>query len=63
MIYLVTNLEIQNTIRILIHLINKLKLMQVAGCAHLDYMSNQFDINEKMRAILIDWLIEVKKTY
>ncbi|KAM0945174.1 putative cyclin domain-containing protein [Dioscorea sansibarensis] len=23
------------------------------------YMSNQFDINERMRAILIDWLIEV----
>jgi hypothetical protein len=24
-----------------------------------DYMSSQGDINEKMRAILIDWLIEV----
>ncbi|KAL4577766.1 hypothetical protein LXL04_013879 [Taraxacum kok-saghyz] len=24
-----------------------------------DYMTQQFDINEKMRAILIDWLIEV----
>ncbi|XP_020084579.1 cyclin-B2-1-like isoform X2 [Ananas comosus] len=35
------------------------KRTEVAGCAHLDYMSNQFDINEKMRAILIDWLIEV----
>ncbi|XP_072957219.1 cyclin-B2-1-like [Typha angustifolia] len=32
---------------------------EVTGCVHPDYMSNQFDINEKMRAILIDWLIEV----
>ncbi|WOL09745.1 hypothetical protein Cni_G18498 [Canna indica] len=32
---------------------------EVASCASPDYMSNQFDINEKMRAILIDWLIEV----
>ncbi|XP_020091671.1 G2/mitotic-specific cyclin-2-like isoform X1 [Ananas comosus] len=29
------------------------------GCVCPNYMSNQFDINEKMRAILIDWLIEV----
>jgi hypothetical protein len=26
-----------------------------------DYMSNQGDINKKMRAILIDWLIEVEQ--
>jgi hypothetical protein len=26
-----------------------------------DYMSSQEDINSKMRAILIDWLIEVPK--
>lgn len=26
-----------------------------------DYMSTQEDINEKMRAILVDWLIEVEK--
>ncbi|KAJ8504657.1 hypothetical protein OPV22_005543 [Ensete ventricosum] len=32
---------------------------EVAGCASPQYMSHQFDINEKMRAILIDWLIEV----
>ncbi|OAY82978.1 Cyclin-B2-2, partial [Ananas comosus] len=29
------------------------------GCVCPNYMCNQFDINEKMRAILIDWLIEV----
>ncbi|XP_020582003.1 LOW QUALITY PROTEIN: G2/mitotic-specific cyclin-2-like [Phalaenopsis equestris] len=29
------------------------------GCVSANYMSNQFDINERMRAILIDWLIEV----
>lgn len=33
--------------------------MQVISCVNPDYMSHQFDINEKMRAILIDWLIEV----
>lgn len=26
---------------------------------HYGYITNQTDINEKMRAILIDWLIEV----
>ncbi|XP_020113126.1 cyclin-B2-2-like [Ananas comosus] len=30
-----------------------------SGCVSPNYMANQFDINEKMRAILIDWLIEV----
>ncbi|KAH7692018.1 cyclin B protein [Dioscorea alata] len=29
------------------------------SCVCPNYMSNQFDINERMRAILIDWLIEV----
>ncbi|KAG7540244.1 Cyclin-like [Arabidopsis thaliana x Arabidopsis arenosa] len=29
------------------------------SCVPLDYMAQQFDITEKMRAILIDWLIEV----
>lgn len=29
------------------------------SCVRPDYMSSQGDINEKMRAILIDWLIEV----
>ncbi|KAI0499394.1 hypothetical protein KFK09_020297 [Dendrobium nobile] len=29
------------------------------GCVPPNYMSTQFDINERMRAILIDWLIEV----
>ncbi|URE28612.1 hypothetical protein MUK42_18201 [Musa troglodytarum] len=32
---------------------------EVTSCVSPDYMSQQFDINEKMRAILVDWLIEV----
>ncbi|WOL16827.1 G2/mitotic-specific cyclin-2-like [Canna indica] len=32
---------------------------EVTSCVSPAYMSHQFDINEKMRAILIDWLIEV----
>lgn len=32
---------------------------EVQSCVPADYMSRQADINEKMRAILIDWLIEV----
>ncbi|KAB1223284.1 Cyclin-B2-4 [Morella rubra] len=30
-----------------------------SSCVSQTYMAHQFDINEKMRAILIDWLIEV----
>ncbi|XP_062176696.1 G2/mitotic-specific cyclin-2-like [Alnus glutinosa] len=30
-----------------------------SSCVSPDYMALQFDLNEKMRAILIDWLIEV----
>ncbi|PIA46803.1 hypothetical protein AQUCO_01500385v1 [Aquilegia coerulea] len=30
-----------------------------SGCVSAAYMSQQYDINERMRAILIDWLIEV----
>ncbi|XP_042500856.1 G2/mitotic-specific cyclin-2-like isoform X2 [Macadamia integrifolia] len=30
-----------------------------SSCVSLTYMEQQFDINQKMRAILIDWLIEV----
>ncbi|KAL5557411.1 hypothetical protein UlMin_039647 [Ulmus minor] len=33
--------------------------MEGVGCVSPNYMVQQFDINEKMRAILIDWLIEV----
>ncbi|KNA12800.1 hypothetical protein SOVF_122630 [Spinacia oleracea] len=35
------------------------KRMEACSCVSPDYMSQQFDINEKMRAILIDWLVEV----
>ncbi|XP_055803341.1 G2/mitotic-specific cyclin-2-like [Solanum dulcamara] len=33
--------------------------MEVYGCASPNYMAQQVDINERMRSILIDWLIEV----
>lgn len=33
--------------------------MQGLRCVSPNYMTQQDDINEKMRAILIDWLIEV----
>lgn len=33
--------------------------MEGYGCASPNYMAQQVDINEKMRSILIDWLIEV----
>ncbi|XVF62280.1 hypothetical protein PTKIN_Ptkin08bG0204800 [Pterospermum kingtungense] len=33
--------------------------MEKCGCVSPNYMAQQSDINEKMRAILIDWLIEV----
>ncbi|CAL5326555.1 unnamed protein product [Camellia sinensis] len=35
------------------------KKMENCSCVSPNYMAQQFDINEKMRAILIDWLIEV----
>lgn len=34
--------------------------MQISSCVSPTYMDHQSDINEKMRAILIDWLLEVK---
>ncbi len=33
--------------------------VQVQSCVPADYMDRQAEIKEKMRAILIDWLIEV----
>ncbi|VFQ88209.1 unnamed protein product [Cuscuta campestris] len=33
--------------------------VESGSCVSPDYMAQQFDINERMRAILIDWLIEV----
>jgi len=35
--------------------------LQSSSCAPSNYMSQQSDINERMRGILIDWLIEVHK--
>ncbi|XP_031379760.1 cyclin-B2-3-like isoform X2 [Punica granatum] len=36
------------------------KKVEGSGCVPPNYMDQQFDINEHMRAILIDWLIEVQ---
>ncbi|VVA99412.1 unnamed protein product [Arabis nemorensis] len=33
--------------------------MESFSCVPVDYMAQQMDLNDKMRAILIDWLIEV----
>ncbi|KAK6916808.1 Cyclin, N-terminal [Dillenia turbinata] len=33
--------------------------VEISTCISPNYMAHQFNINEKMRAILIDWLIEV----
>ncbi|XP_058772680.1 G2/mitotic-specific cyclin-1-like isoform X2 [Vicia villosa] len=33
--------------------------VESTGCVSPNYMADQFDINERMRAILIDWLVEV----
>ncbi|XP_038704044.1 G2/mitotic-specific cyclin-2-like isoform X2 [Tripterygium wilfordii] len=35
------------------------KKAEASGCVSSSYMLQQFDINERMRGILIDWLIEV----
>ncbi|KAF2573018.1 hypothetical protein F2Q70_00000963 [Brassica cretica] len=35
------------------------RTMESFSCVPVDYMMQQVDLNEKMRAILIDWLIEV----
>lgn len=35
------------------------KKVESSGCVPSNYMGQQFDINERMRGILIDWLIEV----
>lgn len=40
-------------------ILNCSHFLQISSCVYPNYMDNQADINEKMRAILIDWLIEV----
>jgi len=42
---------------------NRLHEDQKYFCARPDYMDRQTDINAKMRAILIDWLVEVHMKY
>jgi hypothetical protein len=42
-----------------ISITNSIHYLQSTGCVSPNYMAQQFDINERMRAILIDWLIEV----
>lgn len=47
---------------ILIHIwLNNDHYIQVSSRISPDYMAQQFDVNERMRSILIDWLIEVLK--
>jgi len=36
---------------------------ETRGCVDADYMSRQPNINRKMRAILVDWVVEVHKKY
>ncbi|CAK8565112.1 unnamed protein product [Lathyrus sativus] len=33
--------------------------LQCIGCVSPNYMADQGDLNERMKAILVDWLIEV----
>ncbi|XP_061970956.1 G2/mitotic-specific cyclin-2-like isoform X3 [Populus nigra] len=40
-------------------LYNFYKKAERSGCVPSNYMAQQFDINDRMRGILIDWLIEV----
>ncbi|XVF35831.1 hypothetical protein REPUB_Repub19eG0004700 [Reevesia pubescens] len=40
-------------------LYNFYRKAECTGCVPPNYMAQQYDINEKMRGILIDWLIEV----
>ncbi|KAF3618260.1 G2/mitotic-specific cyclin-2 [Capsicum annuum] len=35
------------------------KKIEITGCVPPNYMEQQFDINERIRGILIDWIIEV----
>lgn len=36
-----------------------LRLNETLNCPTVGYMEKQQDVNEKMRSILVDWLIEV----
>ena len=37
-------------------------IVQELSCVPPNYMDNQQDLNERMRGILIDWLIEVHRS-
>jgi len=37
-------------------------ILQKLSCVPPNYMDNQQDLNERMRGILIDWLIEVDRS-
>lgn len=37
--------------------------LQCIGCVSPTYMEDQADLNERMRAILVDWLIEVFRVF
>jgi cyclin B len=38
-------------------------MVKEKDCVNARYMSNHIDINEKMRAILVDWLVEVHRMF
>ncbi|KAG6422939.1 hypothetical protein SASPL_113322 [Salvia splendens] len=46
-------------LRVHISLFELYVLLQSSSCLPSNYMAQQFDINDRMRGILIDWLIEV----
>lgn len=41
-------------------IINHLKETELVNTATSDYMKNQYEVTPRMRAILVDWLVEVK---
>jgi cyclin B len=51
--------DIQSCAEYAVDIFNYLKQTETEFIASYGYMEKQEDINEKMRAILIDWLIEV----
>lgn len=43
--------------------VTTLLMIEVQYMVSPDYMKNQVDVNEKMRAILLDWLVEVHRMF
>ena len=51
----------QYTIEYIDSIIDHLKQSELINCSLKDYMKNQREVTPRMRAILIDWLIDVSK--